>query len=343
MVAAVQRFMDDYDLAGACQVVKEYLDALNNWYIRRSRPRFWGETGAADRQDAYDTLFTCLVRLCKAAAPLLPLLCEKVYTGLTGRESVHLEAWPDVASMAHSAELVDRMDRVRDACSVGLSLREAKKLRTRLPLAGVTIAGGRVAEIGKFVDLIKDELNVKHVHLQQEMDAFGSFRLQVDAKVLGPKLGPRMKDVLAATRSGAWRLDGDRAEIAGEVLAKHEYSLQLVPKEGITAAALSTNDMVLVLDIAVTPELEAEGAARDLVRLVQQARKDAGLHVSDRIALAVGAGTEAIAAIAAHQGYVQDQVLATSLTFGAVAAADAVSGTIGSGAGHAVRFALRKA
>jgi isoleucyl-tRNA synthetase len=101
--------------------------------------------------------------------------------------------------------------------------------------------------------------------------------------------------------------------------------------------------MVLVLDIAVTPELEAEGAARDLVRLVQQARKDAGLHVSDRIALAVGAGTEAIAAIAAHQGYVQDQVLATSLTFGAVAAADAVSGTIGSGAGHAVRFALRKA
>src|SRR5690606_28331923 len=112
---------DGYDLAGSCQVVKDYLDALNNWYIRRSRPRFWGETDGADRQDAYDTLYTCLVTLCKATAPLLPLLTEKVYLGLTGEESVHLADWPDVGAFPADGELVREMDRVRDACSVGLS------------------------------------------------------------------------------------------------------------------------------------------------------------------------------------------------------------------------------
>ncbi|MEO6593249.1 MAG: isoleucine--tRNA ligase, partial [Planctomycetota bacterium] len=124
MVQGVQQSMDAYDLAGACQFVKDYLDALNNWYIRRSRPRFWGETGAADRQDAYDTLFTCLSLLCRAAAPFLPLLCEKVYTGLTGGESVHLADWPDVSKLPDDAQLTAQMDRIRDACSVGLSLRE---------------------------------------------------------------------------------------------------------------------------------------------------------------------------------------------------------------------------
>ncbi len=344
MVEGVQRCMDDYDLAGACQVVKEYLDALNNWYIRRSRPRFWGETGASDRQEAYDTLFTCLVTLCKAAAPLLPLLTEKVYCGLTGEPSVHLADWPDVKSLPHDAALVAQMDRVRDACSVGLSLREAKKLRTRLPLAKVTLAGADAAAMQPFVQLLQDELNVKRVDFARDITAFGSFRLQIDAKALGPKLGPQMKDVLAATRSGAWKLAGDRAEIGGAVLEPGEFVLQLVPKEGITAAALSTNDVVLVLDTNVTRELEAEGVARDFVRLVQQARKDAGLHVSDRIVLSVEADDATAAALRAHGDYVKEQVLATALALGsAPAGAFAVEGKVGSGAGAAVRIALAKA
>jgi isoleucyl-tRNA synthetase len=156
MVAAVQGAMDGYDLAGSCQVVKEYLDALNNWYIRRSRERFWGETGKQDQQDAFDTLYTCLVTLCKVAAPLLPMLCEKVHTGLTGERSVHLADWPNAAKLPHDAALVAQMDRVRDACSVGLSLREAKKLRTRLPLPKVTLAGADAARLQPFVHLLQD-------------------------------------------------------------------------------------------------------------------------------------------------------------------------------------------
>jgi isoleucyl-tRNA synthetase len=343
MVEGVQKCMDNYDLAGTCQVVKEYLDALNNWYIRRSRPRFWGETGAADRQDAYDTLYTCLVLLCKAAAPMLPLLTEKVYTGLTGEASVHLADWPDVSALPADAELTAQMDRIRDACSVGLSLREAKKLRTRLPLPKVTLAGADASRMQPFVHLLQDELNVKDVAFAADIGAFGSFRLQIDAKALGPKLGAKMKDVLAATRSGAWKLVGTQAEIGGCTLDAGEYVLQLVAKEGFTAAALSTNDVVLVLDTGVTPELEQEGVARDFVRLVQQARKDAGLHVSDRIVLSVEADAEVQTALGVHANYVQEQVLAKGITFAApTAGAFVAEGKVGSGVGAPVKIGVEK-
>ncbi len=344
MVDGVQRCMDGYDLAGACQVIKDYLDALNNWYIRRSRERFWGETSKQDQQDAYDTLYTCLVTLCRASAPLLPMLAEKVYTGLTGRASVHLDDWPVASKLPFDQELVRQMDRVRDACSVGLALRENKKLRTRLPLPSVTLAGGDASAMAPFVHLLQDELNVKKVEFAADIAAFGGFRLQVDAKSMGPVLGAKMKDVLAATKSGAWKLHGDRAEIGGCMLEKGQYVLQLVPKDGITAAALSTNDVVLVLDTNVTPALEAEGAARDFVRLVQQARKDAGLHVSDRIELWVATDAATQASLQAHVAYVQEQVLAVRVSFeSAPQGAFAAEGKVGSGAGAAVALGLKKA
>jgi isoleucyl-tRNA synthetase len=342
MVEGVQRCMDQYDLAGACQLVLQYLDALNNWYIRRSRERFWGETGPADRQDAYDTLYTCLVTLCQAAAPLLPMLCEQVYQGLTGGSSVHLADWPDVSKLPLDGQLLAQMDRVRDACSVGLSLREAKKLRTRLPLPKVTLAGADAAAMAPFVHLLQDEINVKQVAFASDLTTFGSFRLQIDAKALGPKLGAKMKDVLAATRSGAWQLSGGRAEIGGAVLEQGEFVLQLVPKEGFTAAALSTNDVVLVLDTAVTPELEAEGVRNDFVRLVQQARKDAGLHVSDRIALSFEADDETAAVLLRHADYIKSQVLATTMTRVPAVGGEAAAAKVGSGDGKPVRIQVQK-
>jgi len=343
MVEEVQQRMDDYDLAGTCQAIKEYLDALNNWYIRRSRPRFWGEAGDDDRQSAYDTLFTCLVTLCRAVAPMLPLLAEKVYTGLTGEESVHLADWPDVSVMPYDEDLIAQMDRVRDGCSVGLALREGAKLRTRLPLPKVTLAGADASAMQPFVHLLQDELNIKDVAFADDLEAYGSFRLQVDAKALGPKLGKQMKDVLAATRSGDWSLDGDHAKAGGVTLAPGEFVLQLEPKPGFTAAALSTNDVVLVLDTEVTEELEQEGIARDFVRLVQQARKDAGLHVSDRIRLIAETDAETEAALSAHAGYVAEQVLADGVTFGG-AAGDTFSaeGKVGSGGGAKVQLAIGK-
>ena len=331
MVEGVQQRMDDYDLAGSCEVVREYLDALNNWYIRRSRPRFWGETGDVDRQSAYDTLYTCLVTLCRTAAPLLPMLLEEVYIGLTGEASVHLAEWPDASALPQDAALTREMDRVRDGCSAGLALREHQKLRTRLPLPKVTLAGADARQMEPFVRLLQDELNVKSVAFAEDLEQYGTFRLQVDAKSLGPKLGKQMKSVLAATRSGDWRLDGERATVGGVTLEPDEFVLQLQPKDGITAAALSSNDVVLVLDTEVTPELEAEGVARDFVRLVQQARKDAGLHVSDRIRLVAEVDAVTEAALRTHQPYVVEQVLATDFVLGPLAEGSfAAEGKVGS-------------
>jgi isoleucyl-tRNA synthetase len=237
------------------------------------------------------------------------------------------------------------MDKVRDACSVGLSLRESNKLRTRLPLRKVTVAGDNVAALQPYAELLQEELNCKHVDFAGRIDDFATRRLQVDAKTLGPKLGARMKDVLAATRSGSWQLlAGGKAAIAGVELDAGEFQLQLVPKDGFACAALPGNALVVVLDTVLTPELEQEGVARDFVRLVQQARKDAGLHVSDRIVLAAQADAATVAAISAHAGYVKDQVLATQLDFGPAAAGmHAAGGKVGSGAGAEVKFALRKA
>ena len=316
-VKGVQDAMDRYDLASACQRVSTFLDALNNWYIRRSRRRFWKSEQDQDKRDAYDTLYTVLHVLCRAVAPLLPYLTEEVYRGLTGEDSVHLADWPDLEALPEDPELVRDMDRVRDACSQGLSLREAHKRRIRLPLSKLTIAGHDARRFEPFADLLRDELNVKAVEYSEDIERFGTFQLQVNAPVVGPRLGPAMKDVMAACRKGEWTLTANGAEVGGHSLAEGEFTMRLVPMEGVAGRALAANDAVVVLDVEVTPELEEEGKARDLVREVQQARKTAGLHISDNICLLIsGAPPELEVAFRKHDDYIKKRTLAEELRFG---------------------------
>ncbi len=324
LVAGVTRRLDEYDLAGACGEVAAFLDALNNWYIRRSRERFWG--GEVDR-DAFDTLYTVLHTLTRVVAPLLPFLAEEVYQGLTGEGSVHLADWPSSAELPADEALVHSMDRVREVCSAALSLREARNLRVRLPLARLTVAGRDTGELEGYRDLIADELNVKEVAFSGDLEAFGRFVLRPNGRVLGPKLGGDVQKVIKAAKDGQWeaREDGTVA-VAGHVLAAGEFELALTAPDGAATAALRGNDAVVNLDVEVTDELRAEGVARDLIRLVQQARKDADLAVTDRIGLVVQLPSGVQAAIAAHQGTVADAVLATSLRFSDDT--QAVSGTL---------------
>jgi isoleucyl-tRNA synthetase len=321
LVDDVTAQMDAYDLSTACASVTRFLDALNNWYIRRSRERFWQSERDQNKLDAYDTLYTVLHTLTRVCAPLLPLVAEEVYRGLTGEESVHLDDWPQATLLPADPALVAAMDRVRDACSVGLSLREAHKLRIRLPLAALTIAGEGAQALAPYQDLVADELNVKRVSFSRELKDFGTFQLQVNAKVLGPKLGKDMPAVLKATQTGDWQLLANgRARVGPRELDAGEWELRLKPKEGVVSAALSTNDAVVVLDTQLTPALRAEGMARDLVRVVQQARKDAGLHVSDHIKLHIEAPAEVRAAVAAYQSYIAVQTLADAVTYGDIPA-----------------------
>ena len=314
LVESMASDLDRYDLSSACQRVVQHIDALNNWYIRRSRPRFWKAEQDADKQDAYDTLYTALVTLCRAASPLLPMLTEEIHTGLTGEDSVHLQNWPEEIRQAADPELVSEMDQVREVCSATLALRAAQNARVRQPLAQLVVAGRDLEKIEPYLELIADEVNVKKVVLSEEIEAYASFGLKVDAKRLGPRLGPHMKDVIKASKEGRWTASADDKIQIGEFeLEESEYTLTLQPREGVACQALPGNDAIVVLDLDLTPELISEGMARDIVRIVQQARKDSGLDVADRIRLHLPLEGEWRQALEDFREYVSEQTLTTEL------------------------------
>jgi isoleucyl-tRNA synthetase len=317
LVAQLEADLDAYELSAACAGVLRYLDALNNWYIRRSRERFWRAERDADKQDAYDTLYTALVTLCRSVAPLLPMLSEEIYRGLSGEKSVHLSSWPDARVLPEDAALVVQMDRVRDVCSSALALRAAENARVRQPLASLTVAGSDTEALEPYLDLIADEVNVKQVKLTSDITEYATFRLQVNARALGPRLGADTKNVIAASKRGQWSLAADGSvEVAGHSLAEGEYSLLLQARDGVSCEPLPGNDAIVVLDLDLSEELVQEGVARDVVRVVQQARKEAGLHVSDRIRLALLLSPEAAQAVDRFRDYVSEQTLATELELG---------------------------
>ncbi len=318
LVEGVEAAMEAYDLARACAEIRAFLDALNNWYVRRSRPRFWRAEADAEKRDAYDTLYTVLTVLCRVAAPFLPLITEEIYKGLTGERSVHLALWPEARELPADAELVADMDRVREVCSTALALREERRLRVRLPLASVTLAGRGMERLAPYFDLIADELNVKRVEGSAELQRFGTFELKLNARALGPRLGASMKEVLAAARAGAWTSEAGGGVRVGELrLEPGEFELRFVPSAalgGMAAAALPSNDAAVVLDVEPDEALQREGLARDVVRLVQTARKEADLRVSDHIRLRIECTPGVGRAIEEHADYLREQTLADALS-----------------------------
>ena len=329
LVEQVTESLDEYHLADACSHVVGFIDALNNWYIRRSRERFWGGDGGSGSADAQDTLYTVLTTLTRLLAPLLPMISEEIHRTLTGDKSVHLTDWPSAADLPADPDLVRDMDRARDVCTAALFLREERGLRTRLPLRSLTVAGRDAERLERFTDLIADEVNVKSVELTGDLAAHADFVLRPNGKVLGPKLGGDTQKVMAAARGGEWSLDGDRVEVAGHTLEPGEFDLSLRPREGEVSQALRTNDAVAVLDVDVTPELAAEGRARDLVRVVQQARKDAGLVVTDRIRLRWSSDSADVrGSVDGHQGWISSQVLAVDIAEGLTGSGHPASGEV---------------
>ncbi len=311
-VAAIKKGMDEFDTPSAYQAVEQFFEVLNNWYIRRSKERFWKTEHDADKQAAYDTLYTILITMCRAAAPLLPLVTEEVYKTLTGEESVHLAEFPTIQQRNNATtQLIHEMDKVRDVCNAALSVRSAANIRVRQPLAKITIVGN-LEWLSNYADIIKDELNVKQVEFDSEVDVYAESKLKINFPVLGKRLPEKMKQIIAAAKKNEWVwLEGGIVVVADEKLTKEECELQLVVKTN-DRAALSTQDALVVLDLNLTPELVNEGLARDIVRMVQQARKDADLNVADRIDLVIETDTK----IADFTNYIAEQVLAKSIKLG---------------------------
>lgn len=315
-VAAMTDQLDNYEVAAACDSTRGFLDVLTNWYIRRSRGRFWDED-----PDAFDTLHTVLEVVCRATAPLMPLTTEEVWRGLTGERSVHLTDWPSAEDLPADESLVASMDTVRDVCSAGSALRKAANLRNRLPLSQLTVVTD--ADLTGFETLVADELNLKAVRVHgtdaPEAASYGvSQRLTVNARAAGPRLGKDVQLAIKGSKSGDWSVADDGTVTAGGLaLVEGEYALETVAgsSDDATAIGMLPRGGFVVLDTAVTPELEAEGAARDLVRAVQQARKDAGLQVSDRISLTVAGPGATLAAARTHEALIADETLATSVSY----------------------------
>ncbi|WP_205471290.1 isoleucine--tRNA ligase [Nocardioides sp. SYSU D00038] len=323
--------LDGYAVADACDATRSFLDVLSNWYIRRSRDRFWG-----DNPEAFDTLHTVLEVVCRATAPLLPLTTEEVWRGLTGGRSVHLADWPLAADLPADDALVAAMDQVRDICSSGSALRKAANLRNRLPLSSLTVVVADPAALAGFEPIIADELNLKEVRLlaadAPEAASYGvSQKLTVNARAAGPRLGKDVQRAIKGSKSGDWSVADDGTVTAGGlVLVEGEYTLETVAgaADDSTAVGMLPGGFV-VLDTEVTPALAAEGLARDLVRAVQQARRDAGLQVSDRIALTVSGSATVQAAARAHEELVTRETLATS--YDVVADAEGTEVVVGDG------------
>ncbi|MCY7400547.1 MAG: isoleucine--tRNA ligase [Nocardioides sp.] len=315
-VAAMTDQLDNYEVAAACDSTRSFLDVLTNWYIRRSRERFWDEDA-----DAFDTLYTVLEVVCRVTAPLMPLTTEEVWRGLTGERSVHLTDWPGLDDLPADEALATSMDVVRDVCSAGSALRKAASLRNRLPLAGLTVV--TAAELAGFESLVADELNLKAVTVlaldAPEAASYGvSQRLSVNARAAGPRLGKEVQLAIKGSKTGDWSVAEDGTVTAGGLaLVEGEYALKTVAGSADAASVVGMlpGGGFVVLDTAVTPELEAEGTARDLVRAVQQARKDAGLQVSDRIAVTISGPTSTLEAARTHEALIAEETLATSVSY----------------------------
>ncbi len=220
-VATIQTSLDAYDTPTACEAVLQFFDVLNNWYIRRSKERFWKETVDADKQAAYDVLYTVLATMCRAAAPLLPLTFDAVYKGLTDEESVHLSTFPSCFVEAVSKngvdgkELATQMDWVRDVCNAALAIRNKLNLRVRQPLASALIVTKGVA-YQNFASIITEEVNLKGMSASSELDKFATLKLSINSQVLGKRLPALMKQILPASKKGEWKQVNGTVEICGE-------------------------------------------------------------------------------------------------------------------------------
>ncbi len=340
---AIER-LDDYDTTTAGRAIAAFVEDLSNWYVRRSRRRFWDGDPAA-----FATLRHCLVEASKLVAPLTPFVADAIYDNLDGAEpSIHLCDYPEPDPALRDTDLEWEMGLAREAVGLGREARAHGRLKVRQPLreAVVVAAGRERAAIERFESVVLDELNVKRVRFVSEADELGSFELKPNYRALGPRFGKHMPQLTAAIagldgpRAARTLRDGGQVHVAVDgkehSLGPEDLQLVLQPLEGYQVERSGSH--AVALDLGLDDELSREGLAREVVHAVQNARKEAGLRVEDRIALALGGDDALLEAIRAHEEYVTGETLATSLELG-----DGESGAATQIEGRELLIAVRRA
>ena len=322
LVKSVRASMDAYDHMKAVRAIQDFVNEdLSNWYIRRARRRFWAEELTDDKKSVYATTYEVLVGVAKLMAPFAPFISDEMYVNLTGEESVHLAYMPEADEALIDAKAEERMDLVRDLVALGRGTREQEKIKVRQPLASVLVDGKYEAVIGDMADLITEELNIKKVIFENNLDEYMNYSLKPNFRVAGPALGGNIKAfggamAKADPKEVLAKLEADgvlKLELNGETvdITPDMVDVKIDAKEGFAVAM--ANNVFTILDTTITPELEAEGLARELISKIQQMRKANNYEMMDNIRISVSADEDVNAAIETHRDYIMKETLAVAI------------------------------
>ncbi len=326
LILNVQTAFDTYDVQGACNAIKAFVDDLNNWYIRRSRRRFWRSENDSDKKEAYDTLYKVLMTTMQVACPLVPFVTEEIYQNLRTDdmpESIHLTFWPEYKAEERDEKLEEEMSLAMKAIAMGRALRSSSNLKIRQPLSQFFIVDRDENErniLSRSSDIIKEELNVKKVLIESNETDLVTYSAKANFKVLGSKLGKSMKEVAAIIQGFkseeiASLLDGNVKTVEysnGSIdISDKDLAIQRSEKENVKV--LNEGNLTVGFDTNVTEELLLEGIARDIVRLIQSERKDSGFEVSDHINVEIKGEGRIDDAVKAFSSYISQETLSNSL------------------------------
>lgn len=327
LIEQVDKGLSTYDLNRAVEPISVFIGQLTNWYIRRSRKRFWSDKDTPDRKEAFETLYSVLLTLVKVAAPFIPFITESIYQELRTDEmvsSIHLCSFPEVDKKLRDEKLEKEMDYVQRTVSLGHALRKEQKMKVRQPLAKVMVSASQ--EVLSFLkgqkNLIEEELNVKEAVFYEEEQSFVKLAVKPNFRTLGKKVGKLM----GAVQKQIAGLEGDKIEklkkgkeisliVQGEeiVITPEDVEIKRVAKEGIVAS--SDSEIAIALDTKLTKDLELEGIAREIVNKVNTLRKELGFSVTDRIHLTLKTTPKVKEAFEKHRSYITGEVLATKVAF----------------------------
>jgi isoleucyl-tRNA synthetase len=329
LTEACRADLDGYDVTHAIRRIGEFVvDDLSNWYVRRSRARFWG-TRAASRETmdaAFSTLWEALVTVCRLLAPMTPFVADWIHRELAGGTSVHLTRYPEPAGR-RDLDLEDAVELSRQLAGLGRAAREAAAIRVRQPLRLLLAAvpAGRAARVDDdLMEIVRDELNVREITFVASPAELVTYRAEPNFAVLGPEFGARAGEVAEALRAldgsvlETWRSRGGdlEIEVSGEALRVPAAAASLVEEAREGLVVQSEGGIMLGLDTALDDALRAEGTARELVNRIQRLRRDAGLELDDRIRLGIFGAPEVASAVEAHRDYIASEVLAVEVEVG---------------------------
>ena len=328
LIKTVDNNLNDYKITETARALEDFVDELSNWYVRRSRERFWAKGMEQDKINAYMTLYTCLVTLAKCAAPMIPFMTEDIYQNLvrsidkTAPESIHLCDFPVANEAWINKELEDDMEDVMNVVVIGRACRNAANIKNRQPIGNMFIKAPWTLG-GFYVDIIKDELNVKNVEFKDDVRAYTSYTFKPQLKTLGPKYGKILNDI----RKALAELDGNAAmeqlnnlgylklNVAGQEidLEKDDLLIDMAQTEGYVADSYA--QITVVLETTLTPELVEEGFVREIISKVQQMRKEAGFEVMDKIAVYLEGNDKLEEIVRKNEELIKSEVLADEVGY----------------------------